>query len=461
MRKYVLLFIIVSLFIFTSCKNKDINKDDNIDPVYEILLCVDSSTIKDEYYLDEFNIQSIKLIVTENDSITTISLKSDMVIGLDSIHVGINNLTVSYKEKTTSFSINIVEEEYYTQGLVFRANEELSEYKVVGYNGDETKVIIPAIYNHLPVVEIASSAFKDNQVVEEVVLNEGLSKIGNSSFQNTIVKSINIPSTLSSIGTAAFYLNEVLDYIYLPKTLKSVGDKALEGVKIIMLEDTLDDHSYSSTFRNANSSYLYENIDKNYLLKNDTYIYYKDTIIKYIGSSTSSIIIPNFIDEINITTIGDYAFYNHLEITNITLPINLELIKTHAFHFTSITEIIMPSTLKEIGEYAFAYCESLVTVNFNEGLIRIDHSAFNSCRILDQLIFPSTLTTIDAFAFQNCYVTSNVYIPKGVTFIGNGCFYSNSRAVFYLEASEIPSTWDSNWNPSSKKAINYNVDIWS
>lgn len=458
MKRYILLFLLLSVFLISSCGKKEEQKNEIKDKVE---LSIDNETLKEEYYLEEFNISNIKLNVKINDCVDSINLSIDLVEGLSNLKVGLNTLTVNYKEATTTFNVNIVEKEEYTSGLVFRPNEELTEYKVVGYNGTSSSVIIPRIYNHLPVKEISNQAFKDNTIIENVTLNEGLVKIGNSAFQSTIVKSINIPSTVTSIGTAAFYLNDSLDFIYIPSSVKSLGDKALEGVKIIMLEDSLDKHNYSATFMNPNTSYLYENIDHNYLKQNESYVYYKDTIIKYLESNISEVVIPSTIDDTPITKIGDYSFYNHLEITSITLPLSLELIKTHAFHLTNIEEISFSSTLKQIGEYAFAYCEKLVTINFNEGLVKIDHSAFNSCCVLSELKFPSTLTTIDAFAFQNCYVTSKVYIPKSVTFIGNGCFYSNSRAVFYLEASEIPSTWESNWNPSSKKGINYNCDIWS
>ena len=53
------------------------------------------------------------------------------------------------------------------------------------------------------------------------------------------------------------------------------------------------------------------------------------TIIKYTGSS-KDVTIPNEIENLPVTTIGENAFY-HNELTSISLPQNLTTIKERAF----------------------------------------------------------------------------------------------------------------------------------
>ena len=47
---------------------------------------------------------------------------------------------------------------YYTDGLIFALNDDQS-YSVTGYTGLETEVVIPSVYENLPVTSIGNRAF--------------------------------------------------------------------------------------------------------------------------------------------------------------------------------------------------------------------------------------------------------------------------------------------------------------
>ncbi len=66
-----------------------------------------------------------------------------------------------------------------------------------------------------------------------------------------------------------------------------------------------------------------------------------------------------------------------------TVPEGVETIARYAFYGADISEVILPSTLTEIGEYAFYYCSSLPEVTLNEGLQVIGANAFTGTRVTD------------------------------------------------------------------------------
>jgi len=70
---------------------------------------------------------------------------------------------------------------------------------------------------------------------------------------------------------------------------------------------------------------------------------------------------------------------------------------------TVLQSIKLPSTLNEIGDYAFYNCASLreLVLN-NDGLKEIGENAFYCCSSLQSITFPSTLTDIGNCAFHSC-----------------------------------------------------------
>lgn len=84
---------------------------------------------------------------------------------------------------------------------------------------------------------------------------------------------------------------------------------------------------------------------------------------------------------------------------------------------TSLTTIILPSSLKIIGNQMFRFCTSLTSIVIPEGVTRIDFNAFYNCTSLTDITFPSTLETISDNIFDGCAWYSN--LPNGVVYVGN------------------------------------------
>ena len=85
---------------------------------------------------------------------------------------------------------------------------------------------------------------------------------------------------------------------------------------------------------------------------------------------------------------GGYEYY-----TGYTLPAD-NVLGAYSFNNTTISSIIMPKTLKAIGENAFEKCQLLETVVLNEGLDSIAKGAFVNCKRLKNINLPNSLVTL-------------------------------------------------------------------
>ena len=84
----------------------------------------------------------------------------------------------------------------------------------------------------------------------------------------------------------------------------------------------------------------------------------------------------------------------------------------------NIPETIEGYRVRTIGERAFAECDTIEKVIFNEGLEEIGTEAFSGCNNLKDVILPESLTTLGCEVFTSPYITT-ITIPKNVTNMGN------------------------------------------
>ena len=99
-----------------------------------------------------------------------------------------------------------------------------------------------------------------------------------------------------------------------------------------------------------------------------------------------------------------------------------------------ITEVILPSSIKEIGDSSFSQCKNLKKINLPEGLLKIGKYAFSNCAF-EEITLPSTLQGLENDAFSDCYSLQNVVLNEGLKKIGDWAF-----AKCVIEEITLPST---------------------
>ena len=103
--------------------------------------------------------------------------------------------------------------------------------------------------------------------------------------------------------------------------------------------------------------------------------------------------------EEGITGIGDEAFYEMHDLTDISLPDSVTIIGKGAFRRSGIKSIKLPPNITEISDLCFEGCAQLEDVDLNENLQRIGWGAFYDTKRLATLYIPKSVTEIDSWAY--------------------------------------------------------------
>ncbi len=149
-------------------------------------------------------------------------------------------------------------------------------------------------------------------------------------------------------------------------------------------------------------------------------------ITKYSGKSEKhSVVIPDIINDREVSAIGKEAFFYQTLITEITLPDTVQYIDDFAFAgCTSLKTIVIPASVERIGEFAFQGCISLETIVFEgEVLTDIEKFAFTNCTSLKAISLPEGLKNIGDQAFGFCSAIEALKTPASLESIGNLAFY--------------------------------------
>ncbi len=141
-----------------------------------------------------------------------------------------------------------------------------------------------------------------------------------------------------------------------------------------------------------------------------------------------------------LKSIGKNAFAYCNSIETINLFNGLEVIAESAFYQCHNLRLVnVPKTIKIMGPNAFAYCDKLVTLNLEDGLTLIGESAFFGCKMLEKINLPKSLTSIDENAFGECTSINNMVIPEGITTIMDRTFQGCTN----LASVKLPKTLES------------------
>lgn len=291
--------------------------------------------------------------------------------------------------------------------------------------------------NLYPVIAIDDNAFADNKVVNSINLPSTLHTIGNRAFANcTHLKTLWLNNNIKRIGKEAFLNCSALSSTINMKekyNLSSIGDRAFYGcsnLKKVETDNQSPFHISKDVFTGATNCVLtvpfgfkgdYEAIPGWAKLR----IEEDQFAIAKIGNLYYEIDGRNNTASVDQDQTGDK--YSSLS-GKITIPSSVTwrgksypvtTIKHSAFHGAAkITSVLLPNSIEVIMSQAFQGCIRLNNVQFPEGLKKIEMFAFEGCTNIPEVIFPNTLEEIGEGAFQSCSQIQKVFIPKSVEKMG-------------------------------------------
>ncbi|MBR6751096.1 MAG: leucine-rich repeat domain-containing protein, partial [Clostridia bacterium] len=230
-----------------------------------------------------------------------------------------------------------------------------------------------------------------NVTILSTIENKGVTysvtSIGDQAFYECrSLTSIEIPNSVTSIGSSAFYYCDSLTSIVIPSSVTSIGSEAFCYCDSLMIycEAESEPSGWHSYWKFSDRPVVW-------------------------GCDTSNL---KIIDGVHYYIIYGIAMVtgHNANVTNVTI---LSTIENNGVTYR----------VTSIGEWAFAGCTSLRSIEIPSSVTSIGECAFRYCSSLTSIVIPSSVTSIDTYAFYEC-----------------------SSLTIYCEAESKPSGWYSFWN---------------
>lgn len=231
--------------------------------------------------------------------------------------------------------------------------------------------------------------------------------------------SVEFPVNLESIGDRAFANNGLEQIISFPPTVKEIGIAAFQNNHLtsVILPDsvtTVEGGAFATNPR------------------------------------LETIILSKSMTEITAGAFGCSTAEEYMSnLTELEIPEGITKIGQNAFAGNNIKNIVIPSTVKEIGNYAFStknYLKDECTLVLPEGLETIGSRAFRN-KVISEVQLPTTVTALKANTFEKEYsdetesVKTKVYVSKE-QYADDKNFPDSDYHEFYITIDESDMTWD-------------------
>ena len=224
------------------------------------------------------------------------------------------------------------------------------------------------------------------------------------SEKNVVIPALHDGKAVTRIGSNVFEDNETLESLTLPSSITEIDSDAFKNcssLKSVYVEDISTILNVS--FKTAESNPLSNGADL------------------YVGNE----LFTTLVLEEGVTGLNQYAFYKCASLKNIVLPSSLKEIGKDAFRGVKIESAdiwgthytYFPKTdLKTIafnGKKVYNYFQglnSLETIVLKEGVEEIERASFRNCTNVKKIVLPTTLKKVEEDAFYNLFKVEEVHI---------------------------------------------------
>ena len=300
----------------------------------------------------------------------------------------------------------------------------------------------------------------DSESVTKIVVSSGVTRIGDVAFiMCSNATSVSIASSVTEIGEGAFSYCYGLESITLPGGLKKIGSMAFFGcisvtsMRVPASVTEIGTAAFSCcgamTGFQVDSGNAYYSADGRALFNKD-----KTRFLEYCAQAHPTYTIPS-----TVKNIASNSIYGWLNMTRVTIPASVTTVEFDAFvSNTAMTTLVVdsgnpnyatdgkalmnkdktkiiefcaeattrytvPSTVKTIGEYAFANCSKLYRVEIPDTVTTMGEGAFFNCTGLTEVELSDNLQRLEDGVFYNCSKLVMIHMPKKLVSVGVAAFY--------------------------------------
>lgn len=193
--------------------------------------------------------------------------------------------------------------------------------------------------------------------VQKIVISEGVTSVSRYAFSEyDNLKEVQLPSTMKKIGWGAFRRCEKLAAVNLPQGLIEINAWAFA-------EASLQSVTIPGTVATIGAAAFVNN------------------------STLKKVILQEGIQEIELEC------FQGTGINNVTIPNSVTTIGWHAFQYSDLVYVDIPSSVTSLGNWAFCNCKQLELVKIGEGIKAIEN-CFSYNDSLKAIYIPESVSSI-------------------------------------------------------------------
>ena len=320
---------------------------------------------------------------------------------------------------------------------------------ITGSDGTVTDAAIPAVIDGVTITGIAPYAFavkvswgdvNDNTTLKSVSIPNTVTEIGDYAFDWCInLSSLRIASgsSLTTIGEYAFSACSSLVSLTIPDSVTNIGTGAFSlggnsKLKHLTLSGELDTRGWLDYDWETLESVTFTGskiIGQLHRVENGS----------HYGGDMPGINAKKVIISDSVKTIEAHAFCGCYKLTEVSIGDGVTAIEDYAFYrCNNLTQVTMGDSVQTIGDRAFSSCSKLTQVTMGDSVQAIGDYAFVSCSELTQVIMGDSVQTIGDYAFSGCDNLTTINLPDSLETIGTGCF-SGCEKLHLIDLSALPA----------------------